>query len=110
MNRNISADVRNQGTIPTMKNRVTKLLSIGIALCAVFTGMPRADAEAFLPDQLRILSTVPPTGDANPYGAAFVPPGFQSGTGPLKPGQVLVSNFNNSANLQGTGTTIVRVS
>src|SRR4029077_13095313 len=30
--------------------------------------------------------------------------------GPLRPGQVLVSNFNNSANLQGTGTTIVRVS
>jgi len=110
MNHNMSADIRNQGTIPTMKNRVTKLLSAGVALCAVFTGTPRADAEAFLPDQLRILSTVPPNGDLNPYGVAFVPLGFQSGTGPLRPGQVLVSNFNNSANLQGTGTTIVRVS
>jgi hypothetical protein len=28
----------------------------------------------------------------------------------LKPGDVLVSNFNNSQNLQGTGTTIVRIS
>ena len=110
MNHNMSADVRNQGTIPTMKNRVTKLLSAGVALCAVFTGMSRADAEAFLPDQFRILSTVPPNGDLNPYGVAFVPLGFQSGTGPLRPGQVLVSNFNNGANLQGTGTTIVRVS
>jgi hypothetical protein len=30
--------------------------------------------------------------------------------GVLKPGDVLVSNFNNNQNLQGTGTTIVRVS
>jgi hypothetical protein len=106
----MSADVRNDETIPTIKNGVTKLFSVGIALCAVFIGMPGANAEAFLPDQLRILSTVPPNGDLNPYGVAFVPQGFQSGTGPLRPGQVLVSNFNNSANLQGTGTTIVRVS
>src|SRR4029077_8209211 len=110
MNHNMSADIRKQGTIPTTKNRVTKLLFTGVALYAVFTGMPRADAEAFLPDQFRILSTVPHNGDLNPYGIAFVPLGFQSGTGPLRPGQVLVSNFNNSANLQGTGTTIVRVS
>jgi hypothetical protein len=110
MNHNISADVRNHETIPTIKNRVTKLLSVGKALCAVFVGMPRADAEAFLPNPFRILSTVPTNGDLNPYGVAFVPLGFQSGTGPLRPGQVLVSNFNNNANLQGTGTTIVRVS
>ena len=37
MNHNMSADIRNWGTIPTMKNRVTKLLSAGVALCAVFT-------------------------------------------------------------------------
>jgi hypothetical protein len=56
-----------------------------------------------------IYSTVPPNGDLNPYGVAFVPQGFQSGTGPLRPRQILVSNFNNNMNLQGTGTTIVRV-
>jgi hypothetical protein len=72
--------------------------------------VPSIYAGDFLPEQLRILSTVPPNGDLNPYGVAFVPQGFQSGTGHLRPGQVLVSNFNNSANLQGTGTTIVRVS
>lgn len=54
------------------------------------------------------VSTVPANGDVNPYGVAFVPSGFPSG-GPLVPGDVLVSNFNNSANLQGTGTTIVRI-
>lgn len=52
--------------------------------------------------------TAPANGDVNPYGVAFVPYGFPSG-GPLKPGDIIVSNFNNSANLQGTGTTIVRV-
>jgi uncharacterized protein (TIGR03118 family) len=52
------------------------------------------------------LSTVPPNGDLNPYGVAFVPKGFQSGTGPLQASDILVSNFNNSQNLQGTGSTI----
>ena len=92
-----------------MKNRMTALVLAGIALLAVFSGMQSADASGFLPDQM-IVSTVPPNGDVNPYGVAFVPKGFQSGTGPLRPGDILVSNFNNSMNLQGTGTTIVRVS
>jgi len=53
-------------------------------------------------------STIPANGDLNPYGAAFVPAGFAKG-GMLNSGDLLVSNFNNSSNLQGTGTTIVRV-
>lgn len=53
-------------------------------------------------------STVPADGDVNPYGVAFVPRGFPEG-GLLNPGDVIVANFNNSSNLQGTGTTIVRV-
>jgi hypothetical protein len=40
---------------------------------------------------------------------AFVPRGFPNG-GAIHPGDILVSNFNNGDNLQGTGTTIVRVS
>jgi len=53
-------------------------------------------------------STIPANGDLNPYGTAFVPKGFPTG-GSLNPGDLLVSNFNNANNLQGTGTTIVRV-
>jgi len=53
-------------------------------------------------------STVPANGDVNPYGVAFVTQRFPSGS-PLNPGDIIVSNFNNSGNLQGTGTTIVRV-
>src|SRR5215831_10215928 len=48
-------------------------------------------------------STVPANGDVNPYGVAVVP----SSHGALHQGDVLVSNFNNSSNAQGTGTTIV---
>ena len=44
----------------------------------------------------------------NPYGVAFVPKNVNA-TSVLQPGDILVSNFNNSANLQGTGRTIVRV-
>jgi hypothetical protein len=53
-------------------------------------------------------STIPPSGDVNPYGLAFVPPGFPSG-GSIAAGNLLVANFNNSSNLQGTGTTIVSI-
>jgi hypothetical protein len=45
----------------------------------------------------------------NPYGVAFVPKGFAKG-GPLQSGDIVVSNFNNSSNQQGTGTTIVQIS
>jgi len=52
-----------------------------------------------------IASTVPGNGDVNPYGMAVIP----RSTGDLFRGNVLVSNFNNKANVQGTGTTIVEV-
>jgi sugar lactone lactonase YvrE len=51
-------------------------------------------------------STVPANGDVNPYGVTVVP----ATEGRLIRGSVLVSNFNNSQNQQGTGTTIVQVS
>jgi hypothetical protein len=51
-------------------------------------------------------TTVPANGDINPYGVALVP----RSTGKLVAGQFLVSNFNNSGNSQGTGTTIVELS
>ncbi len=65
--------------------------------------------DAFLPSPVVTASTVPSNGDVNPYGVAFVHNNFQTGTGPLMHGDILVSNFNNKANVQGTGTTIVRI-
>ena len=52
-----------------------------------------------------IASTVPANGDLNPYGLVTVP----ATVGTLTEGNLLVSNFNNSANLQGTGTTIMQI-
>ena len=51
-----------------------------------------------------LTTTVPANGDVNPYGVAIVP----RSTGKLVKGDILVSNFNNMGNLQGTGTTIVQ--
>jgi hypothetical protein len=65
------------------------------------------DPKRFIP-RILVSSTIPGNGDLNPYGVAFVPPGFPAG-GPLKPGDILVSNFNNSGNVQGTGTTIIKL-
>jgi hypothetical protein len=64
--------------------------------------------DPFLPSPVRTASTVPTNGDLNPYGVAFIKDNFQTGTGQLQHGDVLVSNFNNNQNLQGTGSTIVR--
>jgi hypothetical protein len=52
-----------------------------------------------------VASTVPSNGDVNPYGVAVV----GRSVGMLDSGDVLVSNFNNVRNIQGTGTTIVQV-
>jgi predicted lipoprotein with Yx(FWY)xxD motif len=51
-------------------------------------------------------STVPANGDVNPYGIAVVP----TSAGKLVKGDTLVSNFNDKANVQGTGTTLVELS
>ncbi len=51
-------------------------------------------------------STVPANGDVNPYWVAVVP----ASAGLLTQGDVLISNFNDKSNVQGTGTTLVQVS
>jgi hypothetical protein len=53
-----------------------------------------------------VASTVPKNGDVNPYGTAVAP----ITSGRLVAGDVLISNFNNHRNLQGTGSTIVEIS
>jgi hypothetical protein len=59
----------------------------------------------FVPNPSPIATTVPANGDLNPYGIVTVP----QSVGSLHRGDLLVSNFNNSANEQGTGTTIVQI-
>lgn len=97
---------------------------VGLGICAVATGFLLLTAsassaqssyrqadDAFLPTPAHSVSTIPVTGaaDVNPYGVAFIGEKFNSGMGPLQRGDILVSNFNGPQNLQGTGTSIVRI-
>ena len=79
----------------------------GFALAATAPGLANDDQRAFLP-RVEASSTIPANGDLNPYGVAFAPDQFPRG-GALAPGDVLVSNFNNINNLQGTGVTIIKL-
>lgn len=84
-------------------------LRAGILLTLSLCTVPAWAGRGILPPKSKptIVSTVPSNGDLNPYGVAFVPDDFSGGM--LQPGDILVSNFNASSNLQGTGTTIVDV-
>jgi hypothetical protein len=82
------------------------ILGVGLGMWASLA-LAFQSANTFIPKIVNS-STVPPNGDVNPYGVAFVPAGFPDG-GITAAGDVLVSNFNNSANSQGSGTTIVRL-
>ena len=86
--------------------RSTAALAAGLGLWMALASTAGASG-AFIP-QLVNSSTIPASGDVYPYGVAFVPHGFPAG-GAIAAGDVLVSNFNNSANIQGTGTTIVQL-
>jgi len=94
-----------------LSSRIRRWTSIvalaSIACCAAGFAQAAGD-EPFL-DRFSavklVASTVPANGDVNPYGIAVV----HRSIGELHRGHVLVSNFNNSANLQGTGTTIVQL-
>ncbi len=87
--------------------------SLGLAagLTATLAGTTTAGAApsgfvSHLAGTTTIASTVPANGDVNPYGIVVVP----QTTGSLVKGDTLVSNFNDAANLQGTGTTVVQIS
>lgn len=76
-----------------------------LACLSVCAGLGSAQEIPFLQnnsilDSLQSItaSTVPANGDLNPYGVAFVPARFPSAPN-VVPGDVLVSNFNNSSAL-----------
>jgi hypothetical protein len=90
---------------------VVASLAVGGIIAAATAIAPQALAQDARPGGgfgtvTTIASTVPANGDVNPYGVAVV----GRSQGRLVRGNVLVSNFNNSANQQGTGTTIVSIS
>jgi NHL repeat len=87
--------------------------SAGIAIASGGVLPAVADGKAFISGFSKVetvASAVPANGsakgDQNPYGVAVVPRSI----GRLVRGDVLVSNFNNGQNQQGTGASIVEVS
>ena len=83
---------------------LTGILAVALAIVPTFALASGGSFIGPFNKVSTVASTVPGNGDVNPYGVAVVP----TTVGSLVQGNILVSNFNNSANLQGTGTTIVQ--
>jgi hypothetical protein len=94
----------------------TLLLAVTVPTATALTSVGNGTGSGFiggLSTVSEVASTVPAlgkskpgNGDVNPYGVAVVP----TSTGALVAGDVLVSNFNDGANEQGTGVTIMQIS
>ena len=90
-------------------SHVTTLAAITAAMLLLLTAtISNAQQASRVPPFTisTISSTIPSNGDVNPYGVFRIP----RTVGRLTRGNILVSNFNNNANLQGTGTTLVQIS
>jgi hypothetical protein len=92
---------------PTARRALLLSFVLLCASLAVSTSLARAAGPRFPagPGLTTIATTQPTNLDENPYGIVTVP----NSIGSLHRGDLLVSNFNDSANIQGTGTTIVQI-
>jgi hypothetical protein len=81
------------------------VLAVGVALAPAAGASTSPSFVGRFKTITTVASTVPKNGDVNPYGVAVI----MRSRNKLHRGDVLVSNFNNKANTQGTGTTIVEV-
>jgi hypothetical protein len=91
-----------QNCLKFLRLSLTGVLALAITAAPVLAagGTPILDSLTTIST---VASTIPGNGDVNPYGMIVV----QKSVGSLVAGHILVSNFNNSMNLQGTGTTIM---
>jgi hypothetical protein len=100
--------------VEVLENRALLSALSSVSSSALTSATLSSAAQTSLLNQLSTAPSVTAStstvanGELNPYGTAFVPQGFAKG-GLLKPGDLLVSNFNNSSNQQGTGSTIVDI-
>lgn len=102
----------NSGMNPAMPGTSNSNASSGNGSALVDTDTstdePDEDAGNSILRRLNTTTTIgstvdPLNGDQNPYGLDIA----KSSAGPLAAGDLVVCNFNNAANVQGTGTTIV---
>jgi len=101
-------------SMPVRKLVAVAAAATGVATAVAFAAAPAALASPtwrpapFLQQFHKITtiaSTVPRNGDVNPYGVWIL----RDTIGRLHKGNILVSNFNNKNNKQGTGRTIVQI-
>lgn len=85
--------------------RVLPALGLAMVLPTISVAQTASKAGflAHLKTERLVDSTVPANGDQNPYAMVISP----VTAGKLRKGDLLVDNFNNKKNLQGTGTTIM---
>jgi hypothetical protein len=88
--------------------RRRRLLAPALLLVSLGSPLSHADSSAGMLATLHqhpfLTSSIPPNGDVNPYAVIVAPVSM----GSLEKDDVLFDNFNNSANLQGAGSTIMR--
>jgi hypothetical protein len=90
---------------PQMRSSLAGRWAQAAALLVLCAGPAFADG-GFLETVHRhamLTSTISDNGDLNPYAVIVAP----VSAGPIQKGDVLIDNFNNISNLQGTGTTII---
>jgi hypothetical protein len=98
--------IMNKGTLGSFAV-LSAICSLALPLITgstlAYAGQPENAAKSHTIST--VSSTIPGNGDINPYGVFRV----SRSVGRLNRGSILISNFNNSANLQGTGTTLVQI-
>ena len=97
--------VRHRVTLAAAAGAVSAIVAVGVAVAPAAGASTLSSFVGGFKTITTVASTVPKNGDVNPYGVAVVTRSKDR----LHQGDVLVSNFNNKANTQGTGTTIVEV-
>jgi hypothetical protein len=83
--------------------RLGLILGLGAALSLPVFAEPKGLLETIHRHKF-LTSTTPGNGDVNPYAVVVAP----VSAGAIEKDDVLVDNFNNISNLQGTGTTVIR--
>lgn len=86
-----------------LKNKCVLVAALALACAFAKAGPPRGFLET-VHKHITRCSTVSDSGDLNPYAIVVAP----VSAGKIHQGDVLIGNFNNMSNLQGTGTTIMK--
>lgn len=108
VNASAGAGARRRRRRAALAARLAGALAAALASVMLAPGSAPAFNLSFIAGLHEVSSigtTQPANKDENPYGIAVV----QHSIGALVGGDILISNFNNFENLQGTGTTLVEL-